>query len=153
MRITCTSTSLTRRCERETRRGRPLAAFHARNGGGGGPAQIEDELIDDLFGQLRRTAQRSRRRRARRPGGRGCQGRIETGYLQLVLQRVMGPRGVVLGSDSLRRVTLQQLGGAKEIVQAHLDGVMDSFSREERALPSPKRNRGLVTPRRGGRSR
>ncbi|MGH3774784.1 MAG: hypothetical protein ACRDRR_03455 [Pseudonocardiaceae bacterium] len=50
-------------------------------------------------------------------------GDIETPYLQLVLTRLWNSERAT-GSSSLRRSTLDDLGGAQTIVQTHLDNVM-----------------------------
>ncbi|MGH4010114.1 MAG: PQQ-binding-like beta-propeller repeat protein [Pseudonocardiaceae bacterium] len=54
-------------------------------------------------------------------------GDIETPYLQLVLTRLWDAERAT-GSSSLRRSTLDDLGGAQTIVQTHLDNVMAGLS-------------------------
>ncbi|MGQ0716811.1 MAG: WD40 repeat domain-containing protein [Pseudonocardiales bacterium] len=54
-------------------------------------------------------------------------GDIETPYLQLVLTRLWDSERAT-GSSSLRRSTLDDLGGAQMIVQTHLDNVMAGLS-------------------------
>lgn len=54
-------------------------------------------------------------------------GDIETPYLQLVLTRLWDSERAT-GSSSLRRSTLDDLGGAQTIVQTHLDNVMAGLS-------------------------
>ena len=54
-------------------------------------------------------------------------GAIETPYLQLVLTRLWDQERAT-GSSSLRRSTLDELGGAQTIVQSHLDNVMSGLS-------------------------
>jgi hypothetical protein len=57
--------------------------------------------------------------------------RIETPYLQLVMQRLWED-ATSAGEPSLRLETLQRLGGAEQIVHTHLDATMDAMSARER---------------------
>ena len=54
-------------------------------------------------------------------------GDVEAPYLQLVLTRLWDQERAT-GSSSLRRSTLDELGGAQTIVQSHLDNVMSGLS-------------------------
>lgn len=71
--------------------------------------------------------------------------RIETPYLQLVLSRLWDEERR-LGSRILRKATLvKTLGGAKTIVQSHLDDTLASLSPVEQEAAA-KALRQLVTP-------
>lgn len=56
--------------------------------------------------------------------------RIETSYLQLVMTRLWQEE-IGAGSRTLRVATLESLGGAKRIVQTHVDAVMERLEPEE----------------------
>lgn len=56
--------------------------------------------------------------------------RIETSYLQLVMTRLWQEE-VGSGSRTLRVATLDSLGGAKRIVQTHVDAVMERLEPDE----------------------
>ncbi|HEU4933464.1 MAG TPA: ATP-binding protein, partial [Pyrinomonadaceae bacterium] len=56
--------------------------------------------------------------------------RIETSYLQLVMTRLWQEE-VGAGSRTLRLATLDSLGGAKRIVQTHVDAVMQRLEADE----------------------
>lgn len=70
--------------------------------------------------------------------------RIETTYLQLVLQRLWDEE-LVRGSNVLRLSTLMDLGGAKEVIRTHLDRSLESFSDAEQTTIASA-FRYLVTP-------
>ncbi|HTS65450.1 MAG TPA: SIR2 family protein [Candidatus Acidoferrales bacterium] len=74
----------------------------------------------------------------------GKASRIETPYLQMVMLRIW-ERERVQGSTMLRLATLENEGGAPEIVKRHLDRVMEQFTVEERDLAALVFHR-LVTP-------
>lgn len=69
---------------------------------------------------------------------------IETPYLQLVLTRLW-ERERMAGSNALHLATLEQLGGAEEIVRAHLQHAIDDLSLPEQAIAASVFDR-LVTP-------
>jgi formylglycine-generating enzyme required for sulfatase activity len=69
---------------------------------------------------------------------------IETPYLQLVLVRLW-ERERLSESDTLRLATFEQLGGAEEIVRAHLQDAIDELSPEQQAIAASVFDR-LVTP-------
>jgi len=113
------------------------------------PFQIETRLVEKLVEQVvtgRVTIGQS---------GRGQVGdgdykaqvdstRIETPFLQLVLTRLWGEE-VKAKSHTLRLKTFIKLGGAEQIVRAHLDDVLHKFSQNELELCSKLFDR-LVTP-------
>ncbi|HEY6422603.1 MAG TPA: WD40 repeat domain-containing protein [Pseudonocardiaceae bacterium] len=73
------------------------------------------------------------------PGGEASGGAadgrddIETPFLQLVLTKLWDAERAS-GSSTLRRGTLDELGGAQTIVQTHLKTVMDELSPEQREV-------------------
>lgn len=70
---------------------------------------------------------------------------VETPYLQLVMKRIWREE-VQVGSNTLHLKTLtEKLGGAEEIIQTHLDEVMNTLTDEERRIAS-KCFKYLVTP-------
>ena len=73
------------------------------------------------------------------------EGQIETPYLQLVMSRLWEEE-VRLGSSELRVATFRtRLGGARRIVETHLDATMEALDPEERDIAA-KALRFLVTP-------
>jgi WD40 repeat protein len=83
-------------------------------------------------------------------GGRGAVegaedgARIEAPYLQLVMQRLWDEERAT-GSDTLRVETLEQLGGARHIVEEHLEGAMAELTPEQKDVAARLFNH-LVTP-------
>jgi WD40 repeat protein len=71
-------------------------------------------------------------------------GRIEAPYLQLVMERLWDEERAA-GSKLLRLETLEQLGGAGEIVRRHLVDALDELNAQERDLAATFFNY-LVTP-------
>jgi hypothetical protein len=79
------------------------------------------------------------------PAAASAETRVETPYLQLVMKRIWREE-VNVGSNGLRLETLtRKLGGARNIVQTHLNEVMDSLTDEERRVAA-KCFEFLVTP-------
>ena len=76
--------------------------------------------------------------------GTGDAGRIETPYLQLVMQRLWEEERAA-GSTTLRLATLTRLGGAERIVAEHLERAMATLAPSERDEASRVFNH-LVTP-------
>jgi WD40 repeat protein len=72
------------------------------------------------------------------------QTRIETPFLQLVLERLWDEE-LGAGSHLLRLRTLEHLGGAERIVRTHLDKAMDELSAEDEDVAA-RVFRQLVTP-------
>jgi WD40 repeat protein len=120
----------------------PLAAYNERVGNGS--VEIEEVLVEAVLDQVRAG------RIAVGPGGRGgldtgtADGGIETPYLQLVMTRIWDEERLQ-GSHVLRRETLDRLGGAGEIVRAHVDEQMRALSEPEQAIAAQVFDR-LVTP-------
>jgi WD40 repeat protein len=71
-------------------------------------------------------------------------GGIEAPYLQLVMQRIWEAERAH-GSSALRRAALEELGGAQEIVRAHLDHALAALPPGERDMAARVFNH-LVTP-------
>jgi WD40 repeat protein len=74
----------------------------------------------------------------------GAEGRIETPFLQLVMDRLWETEREA-GSHTLRRSTLDELGGAEQIVRTHLGRALGSLTAEQRDIASAVFNH-LVTP-------
>ena len=70
--------------------------------------------------------------------------RIEAPYLQLVMQRLWDEERAV-GSDTLQLATLSRLGGARHIVEEHLEGAMGELGPEQKDVAARLFNH-LVTP-------
>ena len=119
----------------------PLARWHEL---GGDAMTIEPELVDAVLDQV--VAGRIRGGL----GGRGSVGdesveeRIEAPYLQLVMERLWGVEREE-GSTTLRATTLGQLGGAAQIVAAHLERAMAALTPAQQEIASAL-FRQLVTP-------
>ncbi len=76
--------------------------------------------------------------------GKGAERRIETAYLQMMLER-LGETEMTQGSRTMRLTTLKDLGGAERIVRTHLDKVMEKLGTTERDTAA-RVFRFLVTP-------
>ncbi len=119
----------------------PLGRWHEL---GGDPVEIEPELAEAVLDQV--AAGRIRAGL----GGSGTvaedagEERIEAPYLQLVLERIWDVEREQ-GSSTLRRSTLDQLGGAAQIVAAHLERAMEALTPAQQAIAS-ELFRQLVTP-------
>ena len=100
--------------------------LHSYRRGEGEPAAIEPELVEGVLEEI------CELRRTLEAGAHGTpERRIETTFLQLVLQRVWEAE-CARGSEVMRLSTLQQLGGAETIVKGHLDSVMNMLNGRER---------------------
>jgi WD40 repeat protein len=78
------------------------------------------------------------------PEDRDAESRIETPYLQLVMQRLWDEERAA-GSRVLRLATLQRLGGAEQIVGAHVDRALTALTAAEQDLAATMFDH-LVTP-------
>jgi WD40 repeat protein len=76
--------------------------------------------------------------------GRDERGRVEAPFLQLVLERLWDVEQEA-GSRTLRRETLEELGGAETIVRQHLERALEALAPEQRALVAEMFEH-LVTP-------
>ncbi len=124
---------LDRKAAREAVEG-PLELFNATHEGEQ-PVSIEPELVEAVLDQVR--AGEVGRKGGGLGGVPGRDGvsssaeRFETPYLQLVMSRLW-ERERERGSNVLRLQTLQELGGAEEIVKRHLDDALASLTEQER---------------------
>src|SRR5437764_7009084 len=125
---------------------RPLAYHNQVHAARGFQVSIESALVDEVLAQVK-TGQVVLDNAGRGVVGSGAlvsQRRVETPYLQLVLTRLWDEE-MRAGSHVLRLATLEDLGGAENIVRTHLDTAMS-------ALPSHEQDaaarvfRYLVTP-------
>jgi hypothetical protein len=78
------------------------------------------------------------------PKDRGAEPRIETPYLQLVMQRLWDEERAA-GSRTLRLATLERLGGAERIVGAHVERALTALSVAEQDLAATMFDH-LITP-------
>lgn len=95
----------------------------------GKPVEIEPELVEEVLDQV---------------AVDGHEGRIETPYLQLVLDRLWREE-TGRGSTSLKLSTLKRLGGAETIVRDHLEGALAGLSDRQLDATASVLNQ-LVTP-------
>lgn len=107
----------------------PLGRYGA-IAGAGAVMTIEPELVDDVLDQV--STGRIEQSLAGRGAVEGVEqvGRVETPYLQLVLQRLWEVERE-RGSDVLRRETFLALGGAEQIVEDHLDRALRTLTPAE----------------------
>ena len=106
--------------------------------------EVEPALVDEVLDEV--TAGRLDLGQAGQGVVRGSNGdgRIETPYLQLVMQRLWAAEHEA-GSRKLRVATLAGLGGAEQIVRDRLRGALDALSPEEQDVTAALFNH-LVTP-------
>ncbi len=112
------------------------------------PIAIEPELVEAVLDQVRTgevvIGQAGRGAVESSNGASLHREQIETPYLQLVMTSLW-TRERELGSCVLRLATLEELGGADEIVRTHLDGALDALPQDEREA-ALELFRYLVTP-------
>jgi conflict system STAND superfamily ATPase/WD40 domain-containing protein len=111
---------------------------------GGPEVTAEDELIDAVLDQVAtgRIEQSLTGRGLVDEGERAR--RVEAPYLQLVLERLWQVEREQ-GSETLRAATLDELGGAEQIVEEHLERALGRLDDEERDLAARLFDH-LVTP-------
>lgn len=124
---------------------RPIEEYNRLVAATGDGVTIEPELVDAVLedvqtGQL--VLGQSGAGSVLAPDGGDA--RIETPFLQLVLERLWNEE-VGSGSQALRLETLERLGGAERIVRTHLDDAMASLADEEKEIAA-RAFRQLVTP-------
>jgi WD40 repeat protein len=99
------------------------------------PVEIESGLADVILGQLGSDQfAPDQAGIGRLPGGNGSDlrgGEIAASYLQLVMKRLWETE-LTRGSRTLRRATLEELGGAQTIVRTHVDRALDDLPEEAR---------------------
>ena len=124
---------------------RPVQEYNRISDDGRG-VQLERELVEAVLDQV--TAGRVVLEQAGLGAGiddsARAEERIEAPYLQLVMSRLWAEERRS-GSGMLRESTLEQLGGAKHIVETHLDEAMDVLSETDRNVAAGL-FRHLVTP-------
>jgi WD40 repeat protein len=117
------------------------------------PVEIEPQLIEAVLDQVRAGETLEEPAKADATGGASAAGtngaehpreRIETPYLQLVMTSLWSHERE-RDSRVLRLATLKELGGAREIMRAHLDSALASLS-EEQYDTALEAFRYLVTP-------
>lgn len=124
---------------------KPLAAYNDRLGTGETAVTIEDDLVSTIIDQVRSgSVSISSSAGSGQPQDAEDDSRIETPFLQLVLQRLWEEE-MGANSRSLRLTTLHKLGGAQEIVRTHLDAVMARLDPRQQKVCAGFFDR-LVTP-------
>jgi CHASE2 domain-containing sensor protein len=102
---------------------RPIREFDRRLPRDAVHHEIEPELVETVLRQVRRGSIAVGEEAGTELPAVGPH-RVETAYLQLVMQRLWDEE-LAAGSTVLRLSTLERLGGASRIVHAHLDDVME----------------------------
>ena len=124
---------------------KPLEVYNRANSKGA-VVQLEDELVPEVLAQVRAgELNLSESQGSGQAKGTENGDRIETAFLQLVMTRLWHEE-MKAGSGRLRVGTLRQLGGARQIVQSHLDNVLGTLSRPQQQICAGM-FRYLVTPR------
>ena len=124
---------------------KPLAAWNERLENPEEAVNIEDALVREIIEQVRSGAGfLSPTEGAGQPQAVEDATRIETPFLQLVLTRLWEEESAA-GSRILRSATLENLGGAREIVRTHLDAAMAKLAPAEQELCAGFFDR-MVTP-------
>jgi len=122
----------------------PLREYN-RQHPGSVPMKIEDALVEAVLRDVRtESVQFEEGGGGTLAAGKGAERRIETPYLQMVLERLWDAE-MVQASRTVRLATLGDLGGAKKIVRTHLDKVMERLGEAERETAA-RVFRFLVTP-------
>lgn len=126
---------------------RPLERYCEIHGDGEPEISIEPELVDAVLDQVRTGRVLidaiAAGTTGEADGGQGEE-RIETPFLQLVMQRIWMEE-TREDSKVLRASTLVRLGGAGEIVRTHLNESLETLTGEEREIAAAI-FRHLVTP-------
>ena len=91
------------------------------------PCEIEPLLVEEVLAQVKNV---DRLGRAAMPDKKD-ESYVEATYLQLVMTRIWNEEARS-GSRTLRLGTFRKLGGAKKIIETHLDSVMKMLSITER---------------------
>ncbi len=111
---------------------------------GGDPVAAEPGLVEVVLDQVAAGRIRAGLGGSGQVEGDAREERIEAPYLQLVLERLWEVEREQ-GSPTLRAATLERLGGASEIVAAHLERAMDALAPSQQEIAS-QLLRQLVTP-------
>src|SRR5919201_2470419 len=125
---------------------RPLAYYNQVHATGGVQVSIESALVDEVLAQVKTGQVVSDNAGRGVVGSRAGVGqrRVETPYLQLVLTRLWEEE-MRAGSHVVRLATLEDLGGAQNIVRTHLDTAMGALPPHEQDAAA-RVFRYLVTP-------
>ena len=124
---------------------KPLAAYNDLLEKTAVTVTIEDDLVSTIIDQVRSgSVSLSPSEGAGQPQDVDSDSRIETPFLQLVLQRLWNEESEN-APHALRLATLQKLGGAQEIVRTHLDAVMARLEPLQQSVCAGFFDR-LVTP-------
>src|SRR5206468_2361606 len=122
---------------------RPLER-HAELVGTGESVEIEPQLVEAVLEEVAAGRVGVGQAGQGAVEGRADDGRVETPYLQLVMQRLWDEeRGA--GSNVLRLSTLRALGGAEQIVRDHLRLALDRLDAAQQDLVADAFDH-LVTP-------
>lgn len=117
---------------------KPLELFNHEQPDHVGPRTIEDSLVDKLLDEVKTGRvilnQAGQGQGAVQGWGLSSDTRIETPFLQMVLTR-MWEEEVGRGSDRLQVATLDELGGAGNIVRTYLDEVMTNLAETDGGYP------------------
>jgi WD40 repeat protein len=111
---------------------------------GGAPMEIEPALVEAVLDQVAAGRIRAGLGGSGRVGGDANEETVEAPYLQLVMDRLWEVEREQ-GSSTLRAATLERLGGAAQIVAAHLERAMDALAPPQKEIAS-ELLRQLVTP-------
>ena len=123
----------------------PLEVYNTRYGNEGNSITIEDTLVQSIVKQVvLRNGQVDSIDKSREKDQASGDEKVETPLLQMVLMRLWEEE-CTADSSILRLQTFNTLGGAKNIVQNHLDKVLEKFTISEKTHIS-KMFRLLVTP-------
>ena len=109
----------------------------------GKPVEIEPELVEEVLDQVAVGEFKGLEGEATESEP-DSNGRIETPYLQLVLERLWREE-IERGSSNLRLSTLRRLGGAEAIVRDHLEGALAGLNDRQLDAAAAVLNQ-LVTP-------
>jgi CHASE2 domain-containing sensor protein len=125
---------------------RPLEELTRLEGAEAEPFGAEEQLVERVLEELAagKVVVGSRGAGTVEGGGEPGAGRIETPYLQLVLNRLWEEERRA-DSRTLRTATLESLGGGEAIVRSHLDDALSALSPGEQAATS-RLFHYLVTP-------
>ncbi len=97
------------------------------------PVEVEPALVDAVAEQVQAGRLSFQEKESHSPAAGDSAGRIETPYLQIVMERIWQEE-MHAASGRLRRETLSALGESAAIVRNHLDGILDAFPPEDQAI-------------------
>ena len=114
---------------------RPVEHFNELLGRDEEPVTLEPELVEAILRDVRtgRLALAEGRAAGPDPTAKHADERVETPYLQLVMERLW-VAGTEDGERALTRATLERLGGAASIVSSHLKDAMAALSPADQAI-------------------